>query len=148
MAVPVLGVICVARLVVFMAGGRQSAVTPGQGLQVRGVVLRGCRFGSALHDGLVLAVAAVGCGEKDEKMKKTSRENKTSSLVGTFFREPFETGSSVSGASYLFSCSFWEAHRGSCDLACVSLRLHPSAILSAASDPQTLQKQNMLNFTT
>lgn len=44
-------------------------------------------------------------------------------------------------SSYLISYSFWEAHQGSCGLACVSLRLHLSVILSAASDSQVLQRQ-------
>lgn len=40
---------------------------------------------------------------------------------------------------YLFSYSFWEAHLGSCGLACVSWRCL-TVSLSAVSDLPTLQK--------
>lgn len=71
-------------------------------------------------------------------------------MLETFLGRPFEmertAGSqqfySDSTPTYLFSYSFWEAHLGSCGLACVSLRLHLSVILFVASDSQMLQSKH------
>lgn len=128
MVVSVLVLVGVTLLMILMARRRGTSVTLGRsgGLHVWQVVFRDSWFGRALGNSLIFTITTVGWREANGEKKTNVKENH-------FHFWPY------CSFMYLFSYSFWEAHLGSCGLACVSWRCL-TVILSAVSDLLTLQK--------